>query len=83
MTNGAPHTDERHGRSAAAIQKLGATEIESRNEHLIRRDGTPPAKAGSSASSGPRGQDVPLPSGLFRHHRAGSMHASLWHGWLA
>jgi RimJ/RimL family protein N-acetyltransferase len=33
-------TDERNGRSAAAIQKLGATELDSRDEHLVRRDGT-------------------------------------------
>ncbi len=33
-------TDERNGRSAAAIQKLGATELGSRYEHLVRRDGT-------------------------------------------
>ena len=33
-------TDERNGRSAAAIQKLGATEFGIRQEHLVRRDGT-------------------------------------------
>jgi RimJ/RimL family protein N-acetyltransferase len=33
-------TDERNGRSAAAIRKLGATELGIRSEHLIRRDGT-------------------------------------------
>ncbi|HYJ68171.1 MAG TPA: GNAT family N-acetyltransferase [Nocardioidaceae bacterium] len=33
-------TDERNRRSAAAIQKLGATELDSRYEHLVRRDGT-------------------------------------------
>jgi RimJ/RimL family protein N-acetyltransferase len=33
-------TDERNGRSAAAIQKLGATELDSRDEDLVRRDGT-------------------------------------------
>jgi RimJ/RimL family protein N-acetyltransferase len=33
-------TDERNGRSAAAIQKLGATELGTRQEHLARRDGT-------------------------------------------
>lgn len=33
-------TDERNGRSAAAIQKLAATELGSRNEHIVRRDGT-------------------------------------------
>jgi RimJ/RimL family protein N-acetyltransferase len=33
-------TDERNGRSAAAIRKLGATDLGVRQEHLIRRDGT-------------------------------------------
>jgi len=33
-------TDERNGRSAAAIRKLGATEIGIRQERLVRRDGT-------------------------------------------
>jgi N-acetyltransferase len=33
-------TDERNGRSAAAIQKFGATELGIRQEHLVRRDGT-------------------------------------------
>jgi RimJ/RimL family protein N-acetyltransferase len=33
-------TDERNGRSAAAIRKLGAIEVGSREEHLVRRDGT-------------------------------------------
>ena len=33
-------TDERNGRSAAAIQKLGPTELGSRDEHFVRRDGT-------------------------------------------
>jgi RimJ/RimL family protein N-acetyltransferase len=33
-------TDERNGRSAAAIQKLGATELDMREEHLVRQDGT-------------------------------------------
>ena len=33
-------TDERNGRSAAAIRKLGATDLGLREEHLIRRDGT-------------------------------------------
>jgi N-acetyltransferase len=33
-------TDERNGRSAAAIQKLGATDLGVRQEHLVRRDGT-------------------------------------------
>jgi RimJ/RimL family protein N-acetyltransferase len=33
-------TDERNGRSAAAIRKLGATELGVRTEHLARRDGT-------------------------------------------
>lgn len=33
-------TDERNGRSAAAIQKLGATDLGIRQEHLVRRDGT-------------------------------------------
>jgi RimJ/RimL family protein N-acetyltransferase len=33
-------TDERNGRSAAAIRKLGATELGIRSEHLVRRDGT-------------------------------------------
>ncbi len=33
-------TDERNQRSAAAIQKLGATERDSRCEHHVRRDGT-------------------------------------------
>jgi RimJ/RimL family protein N-acetyltransferase len=33
-------TDERNGRSAAAIRKLGAAEVGIRSEHLVRRDGT-------------------------------------------
>ena len=33
-------TDERNGRSAAAIRKLGATDLGIRQEHLVRRDGT-------------------------------------------
>jgi RimJ/RimL family protein N-acetyltransferase len=33
-------TDERNGRSAAAIRKLGATELGIRSEQLVRRDGT-------------------------------------------
>lgn len=33
-------TDVRNARSAAAIQKLGATELASRDESLFRRDGT-------------------------------------------
>jgi N-acetyltransferase len=33
-------SDERNARSAAAIQKLGATELGIRQEHLVRRDGT-------------------------------------------
>jgi RimJ/RimL family protein N-acetyltransferase len=33
-------TDERNGRSAAAIRKLGATELGVRSEPLVRRDGT-------------------------------------------
>ena len=33
-------TDERNERSAAAIRKLGATELGIRQEHLFRRDGT-------------------------------------------
>jgi N-acetyltransferase len=33
-------TDERNGRSAAAIRKLGATDLGIRQEDLIRRDGT-------------------------------------------
>ncbi|MEP7179820.1 MAG: GNAT family N-acetyltransferase [Pseudonocardiales bacterium] len=33
-------TDERNGRSAAAIRKLGATELCIRQERLVRRDGT-------------------------------------------
>jgi RimJ/RimL family protein N-acetyltransferase len=33
-------TDERNGRSAAAIRKLGATDLGVRQEHLIRRDGS-------------------------------------------
>lgn len=33
-------TDERNGRSAAAIRKLGATALGIRQEHLVRRDGT-------------------------------------------
>jgi RimJ/RimL family protein N-acetyltransferase len=33
-------TDERNGRSAAAIQKLGAAELGSRYENHVRRDGT-------------------------------------------
>lgn len=36
-------TDERNGRSAAAIRKLGATDLGIRQEHLVRRDGTRPA----------------------------------------
>lgn len=34
-------TDERNGRSAAAIRKLGATDLGVRQEHFVRRDGTP------------------------------------------
>jgi RimJ/RimL family protein N-acetyltransferase len=33
-------TDERNGPSAAAIQKLGATELGIGQEHIVRRDGT-------------------------------------------
>jgi len=33
-------TDERNGRSAAAMRKLGATDLGIRQEHLVRRDGT-------------------------------------------
>jgi RimJ/RimL family protein N-acetyltransferase len=33
-------TDERNERSAAAIRKLGATDLGSREEHLVRRDGS-------------------------------------------
>jgi RimJ/RimL family protein N-acetyltransferase len=33
-------TDERNGRSAAAIRKLGAADLGIRQEHLVRRDGT-------------------------------------------
>jgi RimJ/RimL family protein N-acetyltransferase len=33
-------TDERNGRSAAAIRKLGATDLGSHPEQLVRRDGT-------------------------------------------
>jgi N-acetyltransferase len=33
-------TDERNGRSAAAIMKLGATDLGVRQDHLVRRDGT-------------------------------------------
>jgi RimJ/RimL family protein N-acetyltransferase len=33
-------TDEQNARSAAAIRKLGATDVGSREEHLVRRDGT-------------------------------------------
>jgi RimJ/RimL family protein N-acetyltransferase len=33
-------TDERNGRSAAAIRKLGATDLGIRQEHHVRRDGT-------------------------------------------
>ena len=33
-------TDERNGRSAAAIRKLDATDLGLRQEHLMRRDGT-------------------------------------------
>jgi RimJ/RimL family protein N-acetyltransferase len=33
-------TDERNGRSAAAIRKLGAPDLGIRQEHLVRRDGT-------------------------------------------
>jgi len=34
-------TDERNLRSAAAIRKLGATDLGIRQEHFVRRDGTP------------------------------------------
>ncbi len=34
-------TDERNGRSAAAIRKLGATDLGIRQEDLVRQDGTP------------------------------------------
>ena len=33
-------TDERNGRSAAAIRKLGARDLGVRQDHLVRRDGT-------------------------------------------
>jgi RimJ/RimL family protein N-acetyltransferase len=33
-------TDERNGRSAAAIRKLGATDLGVRQDRLVRRDGT-------------------------------------------
>jgi RimJ/RimL family protein N-acetyltransferase len=33
-------TDERNGRSAAAIRKLGATDLGTQPDHRIRRDGT-------------------------------------------
>jgi N-acetyltransferase len=33
-------TDERNGRSTAAIRKLGATDLGIRQEHLVRRDDT-------------------------------------------
>lgn len=33
-------TDERHGRSAAAIRKLAAVELGPREEHSVRRDGS-------------------------------------------
>lgn len=33
-------TDERNGRSAAAIRKLGATDLGVRQDHRVRRDGT-------------------------------------------
>jgi N-acetyltransferase len=33
-------TDERNGRSAAAIRKLGATDLGVRQDHRARRDGT-------------------------------------------
>lgn len=33
-------TDDRNGRSAAAIRKLGATDLGTRQEHHVRRDGT-------------------------------------------
>ncbi|MCW2931272.1 MAG: hypothetical protein JWM19_2234 [Actinomycetia bacterium] len=33
-------TDERNGRSAAAIRKLGATDLGIREEQFVRRDGT-------------------------------------------
>ena len=33
-------TDERNGRSAAAIRKLGATDLGIRKENLVRQDGT-------------------------------------------
>lgn len=34
-------TDERNGRSAVAIRKLGAHELGSYPDHRVRRDGTP------------------------------------------
>jgi N-acetyltransferase len=33
-------TDERNGRSAAAIRKLGACDLGVRQDHYVRRDGT-------------------------------------------
>jgi N-acetyltransferase len=33
-------TDERNGRSAAAIRKLGATDLGVHQDHHVRRDGT-------------------------------------------
>jgi N-acetyltransferase len=58
-------TDERNGRSAAAILKLGATDLGIRQEPHVRRDGTsrlsrifrldPPASPGAGVSSPPLG----------------------------
>jgi RimJ/RimL family protein N-acetyltransferase len=44
--------DERNGRSAAAIRKLGATDLSIRHEDLVREDGTR-RQSRSSASTGP------------------------------
>ena len=50
-------TDERNGRSAAAIRKLGATELGIRSEHLVRRDGTRTAEPDLPPRSGLRTWD--------------------------
>lgn len=58
-------TDQQNGRSAAAILKLGATDLGIRREQLVRRDGTrrrsrifrldPPTSPGSGTGSPPTG----------------------------
>ena len=63
-------TDERNGRSAAAIRKLGATELGLRTEHLVRRDGTA-GGAGSSASAGPDAGAPPIRPDAHRRNGHG------------